>query len=266
MAYNQQEKDNRPRAPFDLFSLTRWAKSTAQGKSASFNLDVDLAGRVSLMVRTGDPADKERMRDGDNIRIKLNLEDYEKWVIQFGEAIRHKGECKFVLVEQVRFSWDNNLKKRVPLEAPRDGIKLFFGKDSNGVFYMSLIQFKKTEIEFGFINERPEFIFKHGDGNAFTDAENSLIGARAYHKLLLELHQRITQSRLLQNAKPDDYKPPYVPAQGQGGGQGGGQSNNGGNRSGGNSGGGNGGGQSNGGGGTAKASPEFSDMDDDIPY
>ena len=64
MAYGNHEKDNRPKAPFDLFALTKWAPSTAQGKQAMLMVDSDIGGTVIFTVRTGDPADKERMKDG----------------------------------------------------------------------------------------------------------------------------------------------------------------------------------------------------------
>lgn len=262
MAYNnQQEKDKRPKAPFDLFQLTKWAPSpTAPGKNAMFMVNVGLDGSVTFTVRTGDPADKERMKDGDNIRMTLKFEDFEKFVLQFGEAIRSKGECKFALVEQVKFRWDKDQGKRVALDQPRDGMKLFFGKDAEGIFFISLIQYKKTEIEFGFINEKPEFIFKHGDGTPFSRAENSLLGARDYHKLLSELHLRVLNSEIRMAQIPDKFQPPYVP-QGQGGGNGGG-----GQRQGGGGGGYSGGNGGNGGGGNKPAAGGFNDMDDDIPY
>lgn len=270
MAYNnQQEKDNRPRSPFDLFALTRWAPSpTAQGKSASFNLDVDDAGRVSFIVRTGDPADKERMRDGDIIRIKLGLDDFERFAIKFGDMLREKGPCKIFFTEQVKFRWDNDAKKRVALDQPRDGIKLVIGKDSEGVVFMALTQFKKTEIEFGFVNERPEFIFQHADGTPFSRAENSVIGARAYHKLLTELHSRIEAGLARVARTPDKYKPPFVPQQGSGNGSGGynkGNSNGSGGYNGGNR---NNASAGNSGGVTPQAAPasEFVDTDDEIPY
>lgn len=260
MAYNNEQKDTRPNAPFDLHSLTKWAPSTAQGKSAMFKVDVDLAGKVTLMVLTGDPADKERSKDGHMIKIKLGPEDFEKFVINFGDALRAKGECKYFLVEQVKFQWDKNAGKRVPLETPRDGIKLVFGKDSAGIMFISLVQYKKTEIEFGFLVERPEFLWKHSDGTPYSNAENSVLGARAYHKLLTELNLRIEASRIRQHQTPDAYKPPYVPGPpggGAGGGSGGGGYNKGGNG---------GGGGYGGGGQTQKAAPDFSEMDDEIPY
>lgn len=259
MAYNNQEKDKRPKSPFDLFQLTKWAPSpTAPGKNAMLMLDVSLDGTVGFTVRTGDPADKERMKDGDVIKMRLKFDDFERFVNQFGDAIRAKGECKFALVEQVKFKWDSQQGKRVPLDQPRDGIKLFFGKDSEGIFFISLIQYKKSEIEFGFINDKAEFIFKHADGQPFSRAENSLLGARSYHKLLTELHVRVLNSAIRMQQIPDQFQPPYVSPNAGGG-------NGYGNR-GGNGGGNNYGNNNSGGGGSNKPAPSFDDMDDDVPY
>jgi hypothetical protein len=262
MAYNNnQEKDTRPKAPFDLFSLTKWAPSpTNPSKNAMLSLDVALDGTVSFVVRTGDPADKERMKDGDIIKIRVRFEKYEQFVLQFGDMLRQKGPCKYFLVEQVRFRWDKDAGKRVAMDEPRDGIKLAYGKDDNGVVFMALTQYKKTDIEFGFIEAKPEFIFKHGDGAPFSPAENSMIGARAYHKLLTELHTRVLNSAIRQQQIPDQFKPPYVAPQGGGNGGGGYGGNRGGN-------GGGGGGYSNNSGGSRPAPQAAPSMeDDDVPY
>jgi uncharacterized membrane protein YgcG len=87
----------------------------------------------------------------------------------------------------------------------------------------------------------------------------SLLGARAYHKLLTELHQRVHTGLTRVSQIPDQYKPPYVP-----------QNNNGGGNQ--RSGGGNGGGNSNNatsnnsGGASRQPANDFAEMDDEIPY
>lgn len=262
MAYNNQEKDNRPKAPFDLFALTLWAPSTAPGKSAMFLVDVDVGFRVTLTVRTGDPADKEKGKDGDVIRMKMELRDFEKVVNLFGDVIRSKGEMKVAAVEQVYFRWNKEQGKRERIEQPRDGNQLFFVKDSEGKIALSLVQYNRPKIEFSFLSTKPALVFKHGDGSPYSDAEMSQSEARAYHKILSELFSRVSASQIRQHQIPDQYKPPYVPQQAAG--NGGGGYNKGNN---------NGGGQqqrpANSGGneGSSKAAvTAFDDMDDDIPY
>jgi uncharacterized membrane protein YgcG len=261
MAYNNQEKDNRPAAPFDLFVLTLWAPSTAPGKRAMLKLDVDAAGKVTWMVRTGDPADKEKAKDGDVIRMKMNIWDFEKTVNLFGDVVRSKGEMKVAAVEQVYFRFNKETKQRERVDTPRDGAQLFFVKDSEGKIAVSLVQYNRPKIEFGFLPDRPEFRFAHADGSKFSEAEESQSNARAYHKLLQELQLRVAASQIRQYQVPDQYKPPYVPPQ-QGGGNGG--YNKGGNGGGyGNS---NGGGSSGGQRPPAAAVIGEDDLDDDIPY
>jgi hypothetical protein len=262
MAYNNQEKDNRPAAPFDLFVMTLWAPSTAPGKRAMFKVEVDAAGRVTFMVRTGDPADKEKAKDGDVIRMKLNFWDFEKVVNLFGDVVRAKGEMKVAVVEQQFFRFNKETKQRERVDTPRDGNKLFFVKDSEGKIAVSLVQYNRPQIEFGFLAERPEFVFAHADGTKFSDAEMSQSGARAYHKLLGELQSRIQSSLIRQHQVPDQYKPPYVPQQ-QGGGGNGYQNQNRGGGQGGGSGYNNGGGQAR---PQQAAVVAVDDMDDDIPY
>lgn len=259
MAYNNQERDNRPAAPFDLFVLTLWAPSTAPGKRAMLKLDVDAAGKVTWMVRTGDPADKDKAKDGDVIRMKMNLWDFEKVVNLFGDVIRSKEPRKECAVEQVYFRFNKETKQRERVDTPRDGNQLFFVKDSEGKIAVSLVQYNRPKIEFGFLPDRPELRFAHGEGTKWSDAEESQSNARAYHKLLTELQLRIAASQIRQYQVPDQYKPPYVPPQQNGG--------NGGYNKGGNSGYNNGG--SSGGGGSRQPAPAVAgedDMDDDIPY
>jgi hypothetical protein len=263
MAYNNQEKDKRPKAPFDLFALTLWAPSTAQGKSAMFMMDVSLDGKVNFTVRTGDPADKEKQKDGDVIRMRMNLVDYEKVVNVFGDVIRSKGPMKVAAVALDYYRWDKESKQRVRMDAPRDGNKLFINKDADGTVSLSLVQYNRTNIEFGFIPRNPELVFAHSDGNKWTDGEMSLSGARAYHKVMAELHSRVAASTIRQHQIPDQFQPPYVAPQAAGGGQGGGYKSG--------NGGGGGGGynkpqQSNNGGGQRAVVVAEDDMDDDIPY
>lgn len=268
MAYGNQERDNRPNAPFDLFQLTLWAPSpTAPGKSAMFGFDVGIDGKVTARVRTGDPADKEKSKDGDVIRLTFGkLTDFEQFVQVFGDVVRSKEPRKECAVEQVWFRFNKETKQRERMDSPRDGVKLFVDKDRDGRVSLSLVQYNRTNIEFGFLPQRPEIVFAHGNGDKWTEGEQSQSAARAYHKILGELHQRVDGSRIRQHQVPDLYKPPFVPQKpGGNGGQGGGGGQNG--YSGYNKGGSNGGG---GGGNSNYQKPApvqvEVDMDDDVPY
>jgi uncharacterized membrane protein YgcG len=269
MAYNNQEKDKRPKAPFDLFQLTLWAPSTAPGKSAMFLVDVGIDGKVSFTVRTGDPADKEKAKDGDVIRMRMSLLDYEKFVNLFGDVLRAKGPIKRAAVEQVYYKFNKDTKQRERMDTPRDGNKLFINKDADGTVSISLVQYNRTNIEFGFLPRNPEILFANEDGQKWSDGEMSLSNARAYQKILAELFTRVMASTTRQHQVPDLYQPPYVPpAQGSGSGGGYGNKSGGGGNSYGNNqnrNNGGGGGNSNGGGNRAPIQAE-DDMEDDIPY
>jgi hypothetical protein len=262
MAYDKQDK--RPAAPFDLFELTLWAPSTAQGKFAMFLVDVGIDGKVTFTVRTGDPADKEKQKDGDVIRFRMKLMDYEKFTNVFGDVVRSKGPMKECAVEQVYYKFDKASQQRVRMDQPRDGNKLFINKDADGVVSVSLVQYNRTNIEFGFLARNPEIVFAHGDGNKWSDGEMSQSGARAYHKVMTELFDRVNTSLIRQQQVPDLYKPPYVPAAPSGNGGGYGNKSGGGNASYNPP-------RNNGGGGNGGASRPApiqaeDDMEDDIPY
>lgn len=263
MAYdNKQEQDKRPKAPFDLFKLTLWAPSpTAPGKNASFNVDVGIDGIVTLRVRTGDPADKEKAKDGDQIVMRMQPKQFNEWVILFDEVLRGKGENRKQIVEQVWYRWDKDAGKRVKMDAPRDGTKLSFGKDADGKVFVALTAYKRTDIEFGYFDpSRAEFWYVHGDGNRFTEGEMSQSAARGYLAEMRDLQNRISNSRIIQHLTPDLFQPPYVPKPPQGG-YGGGNGNN--NNRGGGGGYGGGGGQSK---PAAAPASGFEDDDTDIPY
>ena len=259
MAYDNKDKDTRPKSPFDLYALTLWTPNPeTQGKNASFSIDVDLKGMVSFRVRTGNPADKEKgtpNNPGDVIQMRLPIAEFEQFQLMFGDMLRNKGEIKYALTEQNWFRFNKETKQRERMDKPKDATELFFGKDSEGIVYVSMVSWNKPKFTFNFVNDRPQFLFKHGNGAYFTPGENSTIQARGYHKLLSELHMRVSDALQRMHVVPDLYQPPYVPKPPQGG------YNKGGN-------GGGGGGGSYGGGGQSSApkpQPVFDD-DDDVPY
>lgn len=269
MANNQQQdKDKRPRAYFDTYALTLWGQPVNSGaKSPQFSINVGDDGRVNITVRTGNPDDKDKSSkgDGDVIRISFNRMRFNTFVDKFGEVVRSKTPLTYHLAEQVQFRWDKEKRERVRMETPRDGITLHFGKGDDGIIRMTLEQYNRSKIEFDFVPQRTDFLFKHGDGTNFTDAEMAGLAQRAYLKELDKLQDSYVASRIWMKAEPELYQPPYKPdfnKGGNGGGNKGSYSNN--------NGGGNGGYSNN----SApapkpQAEPAGADddfSDDDVPY
>lgn len=125
--------------------------------------------------------------------------------------------------------------------------ELHCGKDSDGVVWMGLVAKDSPKIRFPFaVSDFHQFM--HADGTPYSKAENSVVAARGYMKLL--------QLLMTQVAVDTYVEPPPRDQQQRGGGQGGGGNWNRGGSGGGNYSG-SGGGRSGGGG---------DDLGDDMPF
>lgn len=253
--YQQTEK-KKPRAPFDLFSLTMWTPNAASGKNASLNWGVNTKGEITITCRSGNPADKDKTKngDGDVIRAAFPVKDFEVFLGFFNEAIRAKGEYKKFIDMLGWYGLVDGQRKL--LDKPRTESTLTVGKDSDGKMFIALTKYKRDSFEFGFVPDRPAFLFKHASGELFTNAETSVAYAGGYYKNLSNLFEYVTLSDLKHKDYAADYEERFDPkkafANNTGGAAGGQQrSNNGG----------------NGGGNNRPSAAPVDDMDDsDMPY
>lgn len=258
--YQQQEK-KKPRAPFDLFSLTLWTPNPApqaNGKNASLNWGVNLKGDITVSCRSGNPADKEKTKqgDGDVIRATFPLAQFEIFLGFFNEAIRAKGEYKKFIDSNGWYGLVDGQRK--VLDKPRTDSTLTIGKDSEGKMFIALTKYKRDNFEFSFTPDRPAFYFRHANGDLFTAAEESVAYASGFQKTLSELYHIVRESDVVHSIYAKDYEERFDPkkAFGAAGGGGGGNSYGGGQNRGG----------SGGGGGQARPAAAATDDDDDIPY
>lgn len=260
--YPQKQERKKPRAPFDLFNLTLWTPSVAEGKSASLNWGVTADGKITVTTRSGNPADKEKYSDGDTIRISFPHHVFHVFLGFMGEAARSKGPYKRGIAELGWFTKKDG--QSIRLDQPRTNCELIVGKDDQGVMFIALTKYKRDNYEFRFAPEhsRRAFDFKHENGNVFTEGETSVAYASGYIKTLSELYEIVRLSDLAHKSYASDYEERYDPKKAHAGGGGG---NGGGQRSGGGSS--NSGGSSNGGGNNSYRTTTNDDMeDDDIPY
>lgn len=252
MAYEQKkEVDKRLNMPVDFSLLSMWAPCpTAEGKNSVgvWEMTGPSGDQIQFRVNTNDPVDKEG-RDRGIIRAVLPNEIFQIFLTYLDEAIRSKGAYKRCIEGLNWWGKDGRLPE------PRTDWELFVGKDEAGVMFMSLCKYKRPKIVFDYAPSRKNFRFKKEDGSLCTDAEESVLYARAHLKLLTDIQSHTQVGKLVRGATPDLYKPAYVPKpQGGGGGQGGGNA-----------------GYSNSGstGGTAQAKPITAasyDEEDEIPY
>jgi hypothetical protein len=217
MANNQQQdKDKRPRAAYDMQVLTLWGtKGRPEWKTPSFSFNVTRDGNASLTCRTGNPEDKDKTKqgDGDVIRMRMNPKEYKNFINLYGDVVRSKGPLRHQITEQVHFGFNKDTKQREKLAQPRDGVKFSFGKDEDGVIRFALTQYNRTELEFSLAPDRSRmnFSIRHPSGEEFTDGDYSQLEARGYLDAFKEAHQMVLLSDITMHQRPDAYQPPYVP-------------------------------------------------------
>ncbi|MDR3392240.1 MAG: hypothetical protein P4L77_10960 [Sulfuriferula sp.] len=219
------------------------APSTAKGKWASLQWQYS-NNDAKLVLWTNDPED-----DKKKIDVSLMPVDFCRFLILLTDAIAFPdtGDHKHWM-EVMGYTWNG----RVRSDEVKTQATLYVGK-KDGVVWMSLTSFDKSRprIKFPFGNTMYN-AFSKGDGSPMTDAETSMLSARA--NLLFLTHCIPTLA--VSTYKHKEKKPAGDAAGGGGNRSGGGGNNYGG---GGNSGGGNGGDRRG-------AEDSGSEFDDDIPF
>lgn len=226
----------------------------AQGKFARLDWSI-VNANPRVTVYTNDPNDPG---EGGRIAGAFDIVGFITWIEKFNWVISDAPNGYKDKVSLKNFRYFGPGKKS---ERPEVISELWFGKDEQGVCWISLLDALKRErpkIKFEFANN-DWYEWHHGDGTPYSKGEISAAFARGYTKLL---------PLMMSHMATVDYTPPE-PKQPPGGGQGGGGGYGGGNRGGGYGGGGGGGGYggggNRGGGGDAPAGGG-GDKGDDIPF
>jgi hypothetical protein len=207
-----------------------------------------------LVVWTNDPEDQTEKNANGKIGVKIPAQDYEKFLSLIDLAIDlPPGEKNGMDVI------DYSYYGRERSEKPEVQATIWVGKNKEGEVWLSLISKdnSRPKIQFKF-GKTMYHAFKHGDGQPFSDAETSVLAARAHLR---------TIRRALDHLFPTTYVHKEKNADG----------NKGGNRGGGGGGsynrGGGGGGNNRSGGGYGdrrggNSEPTFADEsgDGDIPF
>lgn len=243
-------RNERPKNVLDDRRIGMSAPSTAKGKWASLNWGY-FGNQARLTIWTNDPDDQQDKRNNNGrIDVKMPAMDFCKFLVllematNFPETGDHKR-----WMEVKDYSWYGKEKSK---EVEVQGT-LYVGR-KDGVVWMSLVSKDKgrPRIKFPFGNTMYT-AFYNGDGEAMTDAEISLLVAKAN---LLFLKQTIPTLAVTTYKEPEKKD---GGGQRSGGGGGGGNYNRGG-------GGGNydGGGRS--GSGNNNETPDSDGYDDDVPF
>jgi hypothetical protein len=202
-----------------------------------------------LTVFTRDPEDQGERNDYGKIRAELDPVVFFAFLEKLEEiANGPAGQENKVKLENKNFTFFGGKRS----DAPQVTSEIHFGKDVDGIVWLSVLKKDRPRIKFPFGPNNFHTLF-HPTGEQFSRGEASALWARAWVKLMREMIPPFLIS---------EYK--EVPYEPKGGGQGGGNRggyNNGGNR------GGYGGG--NGGGGQQQqrqAATVDAGSDDDIPW
>lgn len=264
---NKQER-KLPKSPIDWAKIALSAPCpTAQGQWSSMTWDL-VGQNIRTTVWTNDPEDKEN--DGGKISSSLSLPGFFGFLTLLDQAIKSPKAFKRAVVG---LNWFGFGGKRQ--DTPRVDYEMFVCKDDLGIMSITLTKPKRPNIVFNFDPKSPNYEYRDAQGNPLSEAERSLVHARAFHSMMTNIVQMDMLSQLLKIAEPSKYEPPAEPKWKQNNGGGGnsygnrsngsnyGNSNN---NSGGNSGGTgyNGGGQSSG--NRSQVSQAENEMEDEIPY
>jgi hypothetical protein len=129
-----------------------------------------------LVVWTNDPEDQTEKNANGKIGVKIPAQDYEKFLSLIDLAIDlPPGEKNGMDVI------DYSYYGRERSEKPEVQATIWVGKNKEGEVWLSLISKdnSRPKIQFKF-GKTMYHAFKHGDGQPFSDAETSVLAARAH--------------------------------------------------------------------------------------
>jgi hypothetical protein len=211
----------------------------APGQQASLIWGIH-ANNPRITVYTNDPQDKGADKGYGKISANLDLPVFFAFLRSLDQVIEGPNDVKLG-IENKNFIFPQGKRSEKPIVVST----LFFGKDKDGVVWMSVSAKDRPKIKFDFgINDFHHFV--KGDGTPYTKAEMSVLFAKGYVRILEEMVPALLV---------DNYvEPAPKPQQGGGG--------NYGNR------GGNGGGGGNYGGGGNRPAPtqDFGGDSSDLPF
>lgn len=200
---------------------------SAEGKYSSLIWGIH-SNNPRITVYTNDPNDQ---KDNGRISANLDMPVFFSFLAKFNEVIEHDGEIKYK-IENKNYIFPGGKRSESPVVVS----ELWFGKEKDGMIWISVIARDRPKIKFPFtVSEFHKF--QHADGSEFTTAELSKMVAKGYLNILTNMMTALAV---------DNYvEPPAKPAGGNKGGYGGG-----------NKGGYNGG----------SSSKQADDQDDDMPW
>lgn len=215
-----------------------------QGKWSSLQWGL-YANNPRITVYTNDPNDSGPDKGYGKITANLDLPVFFAFLSQLDQIINGPDDNK-VGIENKNYIFPGGKKSEKPVVVST----LWFGKDKEGIVWMSIVARDRPKIQFKF-GPSDFHHFQKGDGTPFTAGECSQLFAKGYIRILEEMVPTLAVANYVEPPKKD------APAGGNSYG------NRGGGGGGGNSYGGGGGG--NRGGNSAPAAESFGG-DDDLPF
>jgi len=192
---------------------------SAKGKFSSLIWGIH-ANNPRITVYTNDPNDT---KDYGKISANLDMPVFYTFLALLNEVIEAPGELKYKL-ENKNFIFPGGKRSEKPVVTS----ELWFGKDKEGLIWISVTARDRPKIKFVFTHS--DFhSFQQADGTPLSEAEVSKYVARGYVSILENMVADLAAANYVEPVKRDT-------------------------------------GDKSGGGGYQKSKPEASDMDDDIPF
>lgn len=155
------------------------------------------ANNPRITVYTGDPSDQGESKGYGKITANLDLPTFYAFLQAMYEVIDSEGEFKTKL-ENKNFIFPQGKRSEKPVNVS----DLWFGKDKDGIIWISVTARDRPKIKFTF--GPTEFHnFVNGDGSQASPAKISKLYAKAYVKILENMMTNMAVDNYVEPPKRD---------------------------------------------------------------
>jgi len=156
-----------------------------------------VANNPRLVVWTNDPNDTGESNNYGKIVANLDMPTFTAFLDRLGNLIDHQGEKKEYL-ENYNFIFPRGVKSETPVLIST----LYFGKDKDGLIWVSLVSKNRPIIKFTF-GESDFHHFFNGDGSPAGKDAVSQYYAKAYVKVLYGVMETLLVNNWVEPPKKD---------------------------------------------------------------
>ena len=162
-----------------------------------------VASNPRLVVWTNDPGDAGEVNNYGKIVANFDIMSFTVFLQLLGEVIDHSGERK-ESIETYNYIFPRGVRSETPVLVST----LYFGKDKDGIIWVSLVAKNRPVIKFVFgENEFHHYI--NGDGTPADKSKTSQRYARAYIKILYDVMEQLLVSTYVAPPPPENKQGGY---------------------------------------------------------